>query len=185
MSRAYAACAACLVLLAACSPAQAEWWCDWWTCLQRDSRANRDWPVPYVFPDRDAVQAPFDQMVANGWRRQNLIGIHHFSDDGSQLTRAGELKVRWILTQAPPQYRTVFVERSLDPADTARRIEAVRQLAARFAAPGNLPDVRETHIVSEGRPAAAVDRAHTQFHESQPVPQLRQAGYGATSSNTP
>jgi hypothetical protein len=181
MSRAYAACAACLVLLAVGSPAQAEWWCDWWTALQSDCRANRDWPRPYVFPDRAAVQAPFDQMVANGWRRQNLIGTHYFSADGTQLTRAGELKVRWIMTQAPPQYRTVFVERSANPADTARRIDAVRRVAARIAAPGGLPDVRETHIVSEGRPASAVDRAHTQFHESLPVPQLPPAQLGANS----
>src|SRR5260221_7000099 len=56
------------------------------------------WPWPYVCPDRMAEREPFDLMVRNGWRRQNLLGSHHFDPSSSQLTEAGQLQVRWIMT---------------------------------------------------------------------------------------
>ncbi len=172
MSRATRVFAASLLLASLCSPAEANWLTDWWHSMQRDAAANLCWPHPYVVPDRMAVGAPFHAMVANGWRRQNLLGEHHFAPDSTKLTQAGELKVRWILTQAPQQHRIVFVERAKDPMLTARRMDAVQQAAVRVLPVGELPLVQETHIVTEGRPAAAVDRTNLQFQETMPKPQL-------------
>jgi hypothetical protein len=111
-------------------------------------------------------------MVDNGWRRQNLLGPHHFDATKNTLTTAGELKVHWIMTQAPPERRQIFVERSLDPTVTAQRVETARQYAAQVANDGRTPQVGDTHLVSEGRPAAAVDATYIRFNESLPPPML-------------
>jgi hypothetical protein len=133
---------------------------------------NVDWPWPYVCSDRTATREPFDIMVRNGWQRQNLLGAHHFTEDGSRLTTAGELKVRWIMTQAPPAHRGMFVERAVDPAVTASRLAAARQYAEKVEVNGQTPVVEETFLFSEGRPAAMVDAVNTRFQESMPPPVL-------------
>lgn len=134
-------------------------------------RANVQWPSPYLCPDRAHVRAPFDLMVQNGWRRQNLLSPHHFNEDCTGLTTAGELKIRWIMTQAPEQYRQIFVERSVNPEHTAKRVEIAQQYAAQVGA-GAQPLVSETFLIAEGRPASIVDAIGTRFQESMPPPVL-------------
>jgi hypothetical protein len=105
-------------------------------------------------------------MVKNGWRRQNLMGAHHFSPDGAKLTQAGELKVRWIMTQTPPAYRRMFVERDFQQEVTQQRIETVREFSNQIAMGQTVPEVLETHIVSEGRPAKDVADVSQNYREN-------------------
>ena len=133
---------------------------------------NKNWPYPYICPDRMAVREPFEIMVRNGWRRQNLLGGYLFNPMTNQLTTAGELQVRWIMTQAPPAYRQVFIERSLDAAVTADRIAATRQFASRVTLDGQVPEVFESDLMAEGRPAAIVDATNVKFMENMPIPVL-------------
>ena len=133
---------------------------------------NVSWPYPFFCPDRMAVREPFEIMIRNGWRRQNLLGPHFFNPETNQLTVAGQLQIRWIMTQAPPQFRQVFIERSIDPTITADRIAATREYAARVAGGGEIPDIYETNMVAEGRPAAIVDATNIKFLENMPVPVL-------------
>jgi len=133
---------------------------------------NKNWPYPYNCPDRVAVREPFEMMTRNGWRRQNLLGPHFFNPHTNQLTVAGELQVRWIMTQAPPQFRQVFIERSIDPSITAERIAATRVYAERVSLDGQMPEVFETSLMAEGRPASIVDITNTKFMENMPVPVL-------------
>lgn len=135
-------------------------------------RRNVCWPYPYICPDRMAVREPFEIMIRNGWRRENLLGNYMFDPVTHQLTTAGELHVRWIMTQAPPAYRQVFIERAIDPSVTAERIAATRQFAARVAIDGQLPEVFETDIMAEGRPAAIVDATNVKFMENMRLPVL-------------
>jgi hypothetical protein len=111
-------------------------------------------------------------MVRNGWRRQNLMGGYLFNPVTNQLTTAGELQIRWIMTQAPPAYRQVFVERSLDPEVTASRIAAARDFASRVSIDGQVPEVFESSMMAEGRPAAIVDATNVKFMENMPIPVL-------------
>ena len=71
-------------------------------------------------------------MVANGWRRQNLLGEFHFEPQSGQLTEAGRLKVQWILTACPEQHRLIYVHTAGTREETAARVAAVQQLAAQF-----------------------------------------------------
>lgn len=133
---------------------------------------NQQWPWPFFCPDRVAVREPFAMMVDNGWRRQNLLGEHHFAPESDKLTTAGELKIRWIVNQAPPERRSIFVERALDPADTELRLSIVRDYAARASFDGQEPPVAATHLESEGRPAGTVDWVYVRFQENMPAPVL-------------
>ena len=152
--------------------AQAVWVDETAHYIKRGYRQNVVWPWPYVCPDRIAVREPFAIMVHNGWRRQNLLGTHHFKPGTNELTTAGELRVHWIMTQAPPERRTIFVERALEPKVTEQRLAAAREYAAHVALNGELPQVAETHLVSEGRPASIVDATNVRYQESMRPPVL-------------
>ena len=134
--------------------------------MNQTRQQNVMWPYPYVCPEREWTRRPFDIMVQNGWRQQNLLGAHHFEPESNKLTRAGELKVRWILTQAPEIRRQVFVERDIDPAITEERLTAAQEFAQVAAINGETPVVTDTHIVSHGRAAESVDLVNRSYQEN-------------------
>jgi hypothetical protein len=152
--------------------AEAVWFEDTYHHAKLGYHRNVAWPWPFICPDRVAVREPFNLMVSNGWRRQNLLGPHHFKPESNQLTTAGELRVHWIMTQAPAERRSIFVERSTDPGVTSRRLAVVREYAAQVALDGEQPQAYETHLVSEGRPAEVVDATIVRFHENVRAPVL-------------
>jgi hypothetical protein len=126
--------------------------------VARDIKRRNCWPEPFDAPDRYAVRSPFGVMVDNGWRRQNLLGDYHFVDQGGELTEAARIKIRWIVTEAPVQHRTIYVQAASNPQLTAARIDSVQQLTAQLGArvaggPGrrNRAEVRGFHA----RPEAA------------------------------
>ncbi len=163
------------------SSAQAFWLDAFFDHCHTGARKNERWPSPYLCADRQYAHAPFDAMIRNGWRRQNLLGAHHFNADSTELTQAGELKVRWIMTQTPPAYRRVFVERSLNEEVTQNRLNTAQDFATKAALGGDVPRVAQTHIVSEGRPAATVDFVNSQFRDNMRTPVLP-AGTVGTSN---
>lgn len=142
---------------------------------------NEHWPSPYVCPDRVYAHAPFNTMVRNGWRRQNLIGQHYFDPETTALNEAGKIKLRWIATQAPPEFRQVFVERSFDPSVTQQRMAAVQEFTSGFSTDGNQVVVSETHLTSDGRPASTVNFVNSRFQENMPLPVLPATSLGGDS----
>jgi hypothetical protein len=134
---------------------------------------NAMWPSAYVLPARRGICQAFELTAANGWRRNNLLGKYDFDPESETgLTEAGKLRVERILAYAPPQRRTIFVQRSLEPNVTAERVEAVQSFAANRM-PGIGPiDVQETILQDDGHPAASVDAVFTGFGANQPPPVL-------------
>jgi hypothetical protein len=181
MRRTLLAIVALLVVAGCTRTAGAVWVESKYHEIRRGYHRNVAWPWPYFCPDRVAVREPFRMMVNNGWRRQNLLGPHHFNDNATELTTAGELRVHWIMTQAPAERRSIFIERAQESHVTAQRIEAVRQYAAHVAVDGQEPQVADTHLVSEGRPAAVVDATNVRFQESLPPPVLPAATVGLST----
>lgn len=154
-----------------------------WRC-EAGYHANNMWPAQYVPTARCSVNSAYTAMIANGWRRQNLLGTYHFEPGTNELTTAGKLKTKWILTQAPQDRRTVYVERGNDQAETAARIAAVHSWSA---TQGSIPEpvmVNDTHIVSEGRPAGSVDKIFVGFQTSQPAPVLPASSGGTATPVT-
>lgn len=140
--------------------------------IVRDTKRRNCWPQPFVRPDRYTVRAPFAVMVANGWRRQNMLSDHHFSPQTHELTEAGQLRVRWILTQAPPAYRAVYVHVAEDAEKTAKRLESVQQLAAQLVPHGELPQVLQTDIPDHGWPAERVEAINRALQGSTNTPRI-------------
>jgi hypothetical protein len=171
--------------LACVAPARAGWISsivegtrEFGRSVARDTKRRNCWPEPFLRPDRYAVRAPLAIMVSNGWRRQNLLGEHHFVDQGGKLTEAGRIKIRWILTEAPLQHRTIYVHRASTPEVRAARIDNVQQLAAELVPDGALPLVLETNIPVGGWSAASADMIGRKFDASTPDPRLPQASSG-------
>jgi len=181
-----------LIALGSTTPVQAGWW-DGCTnaadrcfgSIARDIKRRQCWPEPFTEPDRTAVRAPMVIMVNNGWRRQNMLGEFHFEPATGQLTEAGRLKVRWIVTEAPQQHRIVYVHTADGNEETAARIAAVQLLAARYAPPGEMPPVLPTSISDQGWPADQVDLIGRKFLASTPDPRLpTQKSSGGNSSGS-
>jgi hypothetical protein len=161
-----------VVALVSVNPAQAVFVDHTAHYIKHGYHTNKMWPWPYVCPDRVAVREPFCIMINNGWRRQNMLGAHHFNPDTNELNAAGQLRVQWILTQAPADRRNIFVERSLDNTATAARMAAVREYATQVAVDGRQPQINETYLISEGRPASVVDATNVKFQAAMPAPVL-------------
>lgn len=145
---------------------------------------NKLWPNQYVAPSRRAICQAFQTQVNNGWRRNNLLGKYDFAPNGEGLSEAGRLRVEWILTTAPPQHRTIFVQRGVDPAQTAGRVAAVQTLAASMTPAVEPVAVQETYMADYGRPASSVDAVFTGFGANQPAPVLPAAGGGSSSEGS-
>jgi hypothetical protein len=121
--------------------------------LVRDFQEINQWPCPYNCWDRESAKAPWAGMIQNGWRRQNLLADGHFTGNNSELSAAGQYKVRWILTEAQIDHRTIFVRRGETAEETAARLNAVRKYAAKVAPDGGPPSILETHLSPAGYPA--------------------------------
>jgi hypothetical protein len=163
------------------SPAQAQWFSNFWEGVHRDYHRNVAWPEPFLKADRDSVTTPFALMVSNGWRRQNLLSDYHFNDDTSQLNLAGETKLRYIMTQMPPQRRAVFVQRALTSDVTAGRLEAVQLAAVKIASANgdkSIPQVAESDLPNDGWPADEINDVAKRFQSTRPDPRLTNASSG-------
>jgi uncharacterized membrane protein YgcG len=164
-----------LISLGCASQASADLFTSFFCSIAKDIKRRQCWPAPFVAEDRVAVRTPFSTMVANGWRRQNMLGDFHFEQGTGQLTEAGRLKVRWILTTGPEQHRLIYVHAADNDQETSARIVAVEQLASQIS-PTNLPPVQATSIADDGWSASQVDAIERKYSGSQPSPRLSPAG---------
>ncbi len=156
-----------LIVLGAAAQASA----DWLLGIPTEIKRRQCWPDPFDCADRATVRAPYVAMVANGWRRQNMLGEFHFEPDTGQLNEAGKLKVRWILTSGPQQHRLIYVHVAEKSEETAARMASVQQLAAQIT-PSDLPPILPTTIADDGWPADHVDLIGRKYQQSTPPPRL-------------
>ena len=159
-------------------------WSSLWDSGYHDYRRNVEWPEPFLQPDRAATVMPFSLMIANGWRRQNLLSDYHFIDDGSQLNLAGETKVRWILTQQPPNRRIIFVQRGLTQDVSVARVAMVQRSADRLYGSRGTPLVLESDLPNDGWPADDIDATSRRFIATRPDPRLSNSSGGGGSSGS-
>jgi hypothetical protein len=152
--------------------------------IVRDVKRRQCWPKPFTEEDQETVVAPFIIMVANGWQRQNTLDDNYFEEGTGQLSEAGRLKVRWILTQAPEQHRGVYVLRAATPAETMARIGAVNQFCAQMLPPGAAQPVELTDVTPRGWPAARVDSIGRNFEKVTPPPKLPMATASLSGSSS-
>lgn len=151
--------------------------------MEAGYHSNNLWPAQYIPTARCYVNSAYTAMIDNGWRRQNLLGDYHFEPGTNELTSAGKLKAKWILTQAPENRRQIFVQRGHTLEDTTARIAAVQYWAGHQSPTLEPAMVHDTHIVSEGHTAASVDHVFVGFQTNQPAPVLPPDSGGTTTAN--
>jgi hypothetical protein len=162
---------AALVLWACAATVAADCFHEFCDSVAQDFKRRNCWPQPFVAPDRQAVRVPLAIMVANGWQRQNTISDFFF-ESGNQLTEAGQMKVRWIVNEAPEHHRVVYVRRGASPQETAERILAVQHFIARSTYPGQMPPVLETTRPEDNWSADRIHMLNKKFQASFPNPVL-------------
>jgi hypothetical protein len=140
---------------------KASWhhFCD--TVEMHRQRVNV-WPEPFVRADREQTLSPFRTMVDNGWRLQNTLGDDLFDKDTQELTYAGRLKLRYLMTQFPPYRRQVYVLEAAKSEDTDKRVASVHRNLTDIA-PDQTCGVGTTKIeppLTDGRYADRVFRGH-------------------------
>lgn len=173
------------IILAPGSTAQAGGWGDKWNSFWHDVHVdfhrNNAWPEPFNTLDRARVREPFCIQADNGWKMHNTVGTFLFDDETQELNQAGELHVKWILTQAPPHRRAVFVLRGDTPEITTARVESVQAAVARYAV-GPICPVLLTDSEPRGWSAQYIDSITRQFNSTIPAPRLPAVSDGNTGA---
>ncbi len=136
-----------------------------------DYARNNCWPQPFRGADANSVVAPFEVMRNNGWRENNTLGTALFSQQ-NELSEAGQLKIEWILTQAPQNYRVLYVKTGRTSEETARRVEIVQIAVSQMITSGPLPPI----MITETEPSISSGSYQTLLHraivKTTPVPRL-------------
>jgi hypothetical protein len=147
-----------------CLLSGATTWAGWPEFRQQchtDKLRNNAWPQPFRAIDANATVSPFEIMKNNGWREFNTLSTAFF-DNSNQLTDAGSLKLKQVLTQSPPTQRSVYVLKAATPEQTAVRVEAVQVAVSGMIPVGELPPILLTDIepaTSSGAYQTVVNRA--------------------------
>ncbi len=157
-----------------------NWFTDFWGGVAQGTHRNNAWPEPFNYQDRQAVSAHFGAAINKGWEHQNLLSDHHFEDGSSAVTQAGQLKMRWILTQAPQNQRVLFVQKGLNANQTQARLELVQQVAAGILPPGESPVVAVSNLDATGWSAETIVAVGRKFQASTPEPRLPKEGGGSS-----
>ena len=129
------------------------------------------------------MRAPFALIVASGWERQNLLIDQYFEENGTRLTEAGKVRIRWILFEAPVEHRIIYVHRSIEPEETASRVLIAQPTASQVLHGQPLPPIIESNASMEGWPAERVDIINKKFLQSIPAPVLPSNGAGGGGSS--
>jgi hypothetical protein len=169
-----------VLCVSACQLGQAQQ--TFWQRVKLDIKRMRCWPEPFQQADRQVTRDPFVIMKDNGWRIHNTLSDHFFQKDEQTLTRPGELKVRWIVTQAPMARRTVYVLRGETPEITQIRLSSVQDFLTRITPEGVQPEVLLTDIVPPEGSGEYFDAIDRQFKSSVPTPRLAPSNGGTSAS---
>jgi hypothetical protein len=122
-------------------------------------------------------------QVDNGWRLQNTVGVWFYEEGTGELNRAGDLKIKHIVTQNPTHRRTVFVLMGETQAITAKRVEAVQRAVSKYVPEGPLPQILLTDVDVLGGSGDYFDHIANAYRQSIPAPRLQGSGGGSGGSD--
>lgn len=163
------------------APQEAHHELTFWQSVHRDFHRNNAWPEPFQSADRAVTREYFCIQVNNGWKMQNTVGTFLFNPETQELNRAGELQVKWIVTQAPIHRRAVFVLVGDTAEDTQKRVLSVQHYISRIVPAGHLPPVMITHTQPEGASGEYFNSINNAMMQSIPAPRLPAAAGGSGS----
>lgn len=141
---------------------------------------NNTWPQPFRAADAQSVVAPFEVMKSNGWRENNTLGSPLFGRD-NELSKAGSLKVQWIVTQAPQSQRVIYVKSGPTQDVTSARVESVQLAVSELVPTGPLPQILVTDLEPPTSSGSYQTLVHRALIRSTPNPRLPPFGGGINS----
>lgn len=144
--------------------------------------ANVYWPLPYVCYDRAYVRTISNLQVANGWTAEATLYDCHFDPETQCLNQAGQLHLRWIMENVPPERRCAWVQTSIDQSVSQHRLNHVREQAVAMVGESNCPPVMLRVGTTDGRPATELDTLRRSYMSTMPPPRIKYVGAG-TSGN--
>jgi hypothetical protein len=144
---------------------------QFWHRMGVDFHRNNSWPEPFLSADKMAVRTPYCIQTDNGWKMQNTIGTFLFDQETQQVNQAGELLVKWVVTQAPVNRRAVFVLKGDTAEATNARVHSVQVAVAKYSS-GCVYPVLLTDTEPAGWSAAYIDTITQQFNATIPAPRL-------------
>jgi len=176
---------AMVMVLAAGDAALAQFWPKpnrhddgFWHSVATDAKRMNGWPRPFEYPDRVSVRAPFAAMVDNAWQARATLGDYHFDEETHALNHAGRLKVMWIVTHTPPEYRHVYVLQGFTEKQTNARLMATNEALAGILPPQAIPQVTVTGIEPPTRSGAYIEAVDRNAIRAIPLPILPESGGG-------
>jgi hypothetical protein len=142
------------------------------------------WPHPYNCEDREFARSIIQQQTLLGWESATTLHDFHFHPETHRLNSAGENHLRWILTQAPVQYRTAYVARGMSEEVSLFRLAQVQE-AARELSGSDATPVFLKYDSFLGRPAIEIDTLRRLELQAIPQPRLFTISGGAASTTGP
>ena len=155
---------------------------QFWHRCEVDWHRNNAWPEPFLSADKMAARAPWCIMADNGWKMQNTVGTFLFDSESQRINQAGDLLVKWIVTQAPIHRRAVFVLKGDTAEITNARVRSVEAVVAKYASGCAIP-VLLTDTEPAGWPASYIDSITQQFNATIPAPRLPSGGQSGGQSS--
>jgi hypothetical protein len=129
------------------------------------------WPYPYNCDDEAYVRNIWQQQASNGWMSATTLRDYHFDGETQQLNSNGRQHLYWILSTAPPQFRTIYVAQGLSVEEAALRQASVERASRELFADAQVP-VLVRHEMYRGRPAQEIDQLRRLELQSMPRPRL-------------
>lgn len=163
-----------LVLVVSVGESADAGWREFFQRSKIEAKRVNSWPEPFQTADREAARAPFEVHKNAGWRLENTL-VDAFFDEQQQLTHAGKLKVRHILTQVPAHRRSLYVLQGETPEITEQRVDAVQQSVANLIPDGPMPPVMVTAIMPRGGTGEYLYIVNSKYRQSIPAPVLPEA----------
>ena len=130
------------------------------------------WPHPYNCWDQESVYGIVQTHVDNGWILQTTLYDYHFDEETCELNDAGRTHLRWILENAPEQYRVCWVQTGPSRDVSDMRLNAVQLAASNIVGPENAPQAMLRVDSPPGRPAQHIDMQYRSFLTSMPEPRI-------------
>jgi hypothetical protein len=141
------------------------------------------WPWPYNCQDRAYVREVSDRQVHNGWVCETTLLDYHF-DDKHALNQPGQLHLKWILENVPPQHRTAFVQKTSNEEVNQQRLASVQQVATEMVGSENVPKIELRVASPTGRPALEIDSIRRKEIAAIRIPQITYTSPSAGGSSS-
>jgi hypothetical protein len=130
------------------------------------------WPYPYFCQDRRVVREMAAHHAAKGWMNTTTLYDYHFDPVTHELDHSGRLQLRWILENAAPQHRVIWVQAGYSKAISDTRVGLVRAETIEMVGDSHIPPIMLRVVTPHGRPALEIDAIRQAEIASMPEPRV-------------